>query len=64
MAKKVEILKDMCIGCGACAATCPDLFQIGDDGKAEPIVPDVPEDVEASAEQAAQDCPAQAIVIK
>lgn len=26
--------KDTCIGCGLCASTEPDVFQIDDDGKA------------------------------
>ena len=24
---------EKCIGCGACAAVCPDYFEMGDDGK-------------------------------
>lgn len=31
MAVKVD--KAKCIGCGACAAICPDVFEIGSDGK-------------------------------
>ncbi len=30
----VKINKNKCIGCGACAATCPEVFQMEDDGKA------------------------------
>ena len=33
----VKIDKDKCIGCGACVATCPDVFDFGDDGLAEVI---------------------------
>jgi ferredoxin len=25
--------RDKCIGCGACAAVCPDFWEMGDDGK-------------------------------
>ena len=34
---KAKVNKDLCIGCGACAAIVPDVFQIGDDGLAEVI---------------------------
>jgi len=30
----VKIDKGKCIGCGACAATCSDVFEMKDDGKA------------------------------
>jgi len=29
----VKVDKNTCIGCGACAATCPEVFEMGDDGK-------------------------------
>ena len=29
----VKVDKNKCIGCGACAASCPAVFEIGDDGK-------------------------------
>ena len=31
----VKIDKTKCIGCGTCVAVCPDVFEIGDDGKAK-----------------------------
>jgi len=27
--------KDKCIGCGACAAVCPNFWEMGDDGKSK-----------------------------
>ena len=31
----VSINKETCIGCGACVSTCPEVFEMGDDGKAK-----------------------------
>jgi ferredoxin len=31
----VKIDKNKCIGCGACASTCPAVFEMGDDGKSK-----------------------------
>ena len=31
---KAKVNKDQCIGCGACAAIVPDVFEIEDDGLA------------------------------
>ncbi len=32
--KSIKIILDKCLGCGACAAIAPDVFEINDDGKA------------------------------
>lgn len=34
---KIKVEKENCIGCGTCAALCPDCFELGDDGKSHPI---------------------------
>ncbi len=31
----IKVDKKKCIGCGACASTCPNVFELGDDGKAK-----------------------------
>jgi ferredoxin len=31
----VKVDKNKCIGCGACASTCPGVFEMNDDGKAQ-----------------------------
>ena len=60
--KKVKVLKDVCIGCGACQAICSEVYEIGDDGLAEVIVEEVPEEVEEDAMDALENCPTAAIV--
>lgn len=59
MAVKVEVDKDACIGCGACVAICPDVFEMGDDGKSAVKKGEVEEG--GCAEQAANGCPVQCI---
>ena len=57
---KVSIDKELCTGCGLCADTCPEVFQMTDD-VAEVKVASVPSSAVDSAKQAAADCPAEAI---
>ena len=44
MAKKVTVKKDVCIGCGLCTSTAPEVFAFGDDGLAEAAVAEVAAD--------------------
>ena len=45
-----------CIGCGLCVSICPEVFEIGDDGLAQPIQ-EVTETLEKTASQARESCP-------
>ena len=54
-------VNDNCIGCGACAAICPDVFDLNADGLAENILGDVPAELEADADTAMASCPVGAI---
>lgn len=66
---KAKVNKDLCIGCGACAAIVPDVFQIGDDGLAEVITDNEVKETEISKDlidevkDAAEGCPTNAIEI-
>ena len=64
MAKKVRVDKDVCIGCGVCNATCPEVFDWDDDGKMTVVVDEVPAELEQTVEDAANDCPVQAIEVE
>ena len=55
----VKVDKNICIGCGACAALCPNIFQLDAEGKSEVIS----QDDAACAKNAAESCPTQAISV-
>ena len=55
----IEIDKDLCIGCGACTATFPEVFALGDDGLAEVVKEEINDDVEMAKDS----CPTEAIKI-
>jgi len=58
---KVKVNEASCIGCGACAAICEDVFEIGDAGLSEVKVDKVPEDKVESCKEAIESCPTAAI---
>lgn len=60
---KANVDQDLCISCGACIDTCPEVFDWNDDDKAEAIVDEVPADLENQAQEAADNCPTDAIKI-
>jgi ferredoxin len=60
---KAGIDKETCFGCGLCEATCPKVFKMGGDGKAEVIINEIDKGSEADSRQAADDCPVSAIKI-
>lgn len=54
---------DICTGCGLCAETCPEVFEMDAD-KAHVKVDVVPPDVEGLCRDAAEGCPVEAISIQ
>jgi ferredoxin len=60
---KVKVDPDLCTACELCTETCPEVFEMGED-IAIVKVGTVPSDLEESARQAAEDCPAEAIIVE
>ncbi len=56
-------ITDDCTLCGLCADTCPEVFEMGDDKAVVKVAP-IPPELEATAKQAAADCPVEAIVLE
>ena len=56
-------IEDTCTACGICVDTCPEVFDMGDD-LAQVIVDTVEPELEDAVQEAADDCPAEAIIIE
>ena len=60
---KAVVDQDGCVGCGLCADTCPEVFEM-EDGVATVIGDSVPVGAEESCEEATSACPVDAISIE
>lgn len=58
---KATVNKDACIGCGACTYTCPDVFELNDDGVATVKVEEVADNNKDAVIEASENCPTSAI---
>ena len=61
---KATVDADACTGCGLCAETCPEVFEMGDEEVAVIIADPVPALAEETCQTAADDCPSEAISIE
>ena len=59
---KAKVDKELCAGCELCVQTCGEVFQM-QDGVAIVAVDPVPGECEDLCQQAADDCPVEAIKI-
>ena len=55
-------IEDTCTGCGLCVDICPEVFELGDI-MAEVISSDIAPEQEETVQEAAEECPVEAIVI-
>lgn len=59
---KARVDRDLCVGSGFCVEAAPDVFELDDEGLSHAVNP--VSDDEASLREAAESCPAQAIVLE
>jgi ferredoxin len=57
------LIEDICTACGLCCDTCPEVFEMGPD-RAQVKAEDVPAEYEDAVQQAADECPVEAIVVE
>ena len=61
---KATIDREGCISCGLCTSTCPEVFRMADDGRAEVFVSSVPESAGNTAVEARDNCPVSVITVE
>lgn len=57
----VNVNQDLCISCGLCVSSCPEVFSWNDDEKAQAVSEQVDADMEDCVREAADGCPTDAI---
>ena len=60
---KVRVDAELCVGCGLCVNTSPEVFEMNDD-KAIVKSETVPANEGESCQQARDECPVEAIIIE
>lgn len=60
---RAEVNQTGCIGCGVCAATCPEVFRMCDDGLAE-AYGHITDETRSNAKMARDNCPVSVISIE
>lgn len=60
---KAKVNQNACIGCGACAAICPEEFEITDEGIAKEINENIEDNNKDAVIEASEGCPTSAIEV-
>lgn len=60
---KAKVDENLCTGCGLCADTCPEVFEMGD-ATANVKLETIPTDLEDTTREAAENCPVEAITLE
>ncbi len=63
MGRRVVLNEDCCLGCGACAELCPEVFRMAESGEKSQVI--LPDGVDRDCVQDAIDsCPGECISIE
>jgi ferredoxin len=60
---KATVDQAKCIGCGLCASTCPDVFEISEETQKSTVKEGADCDKAGCCQEAAENCPAKAITV-
>ena len=60
---KIEVNKDLCIGCGACTTIANEVFELDDDGLAKVIKNQIEDSEKEDVLDASESCPTEAIEV-
>jgi ferredoxin len=61
---RATVDSDTCTGCELCVQTCPEIFEMTDDGVARAKATDVASEHQECCREAAEGCPVEAISIE
>ncbi|MHC4571120.1 MAG: ferredoxin [Planctomycetota bacterium] len=61
---KVRLNPDLCSGSGLCVDTCPEVFELNDEGVSKVKMEQIPTEYQQSCKEAADNCPTEAISLE
>ena len=61
--KKVVIDTELCLGCGACGAFCPEIFELDDETKKAKVIKQPKNIDDPNVQMAIESCPVEAIKV-
>lgn len=61
---KAKVDSDRCRGHGMCCTSCPEVFELTNDGYAVVTLAEIPASLQAAVETAIEQCPERAISIE
>ena len=61
---KARVERDLCSGTSLCVGTCPEVFELDEEGISVVKVDQIPQELEAKTKEAAENCPTDAIIVE